>query len=93
MKFNWIFTKKADQRQKIRCIDLEYQLRPRITRFLLEQFDSEESFEENFSRFHFDVYVETEMVYMGEDTPDNYLRRMASQFDLIFNGNQRLTVA
>lgn len=93
MKFNWIFTKEADNRQRKRCIDLEYQLRPRIIKFLLEQFDNEDCCDDSFSCFHFDVYVETEMVYMGEDTPDNYLSTMADQFDLLFNRNKKLTVA
>lgn len=91
MKFNWIFSKDADQDQKKRCIDLEYQLRPRITRFLLEHFENE--YGGDFSCFHFDVFVDTEKVTMGNNTPEKYLRLYSGEFDRIFNGIRKLTVA
>ncbi|NKI33139.1 hypothetical protein [Croceivirga thetidis] len=93
MTFNWIYTREADHHQRKRCIDLEYQLRPRIIKFLLEQFDDDEHSDENFAAFHFDVYVETAEVYMAQDTPVNYLNSMADRFDTIFNGAKNLSLA
>ena len=91
MKFNWIFSKDADPNQTKRCIDLEYQLRPRITRFLLERFENECC--GDFSCFHFDIFVETEKVTMGKNTPEEYIRLYGGEFERYFNGRRRLTVA
>lgn len=93
VKFNWIFSRKATVRQLERCVDLEYQLRPKIMRFLLEHFGNDECSEDNFSCFHFDVYVETELVYMNQNTPDEFLTVAENKFDLFFNGDKSLAKA
>lgn len=94
MKFNWIFPQQtATNIQKKRCIDLEYQLRPRIVKFLLEQFDDDEHGVENFAAFHFDVHIETEEVFMTQDTPENYFNALADRFNLLFNSSKRLSIA
>jgi len=53
MKFNWIFNKETDQTEKQRCIDMEYKLRPRITRYLIARMEQE--CHGDFSKFCFDV--------------------------------------
>ena len=91
MKFNWIFSKKADQNQKKRCIELEYSLRPKITRFLLERFENE--CDGDFSSFYFDVDVITERVWVNRNTPQPYIEKLNIDFDLVINGDRRLSIA
>ncbi|RNC89360.1 MAG: hypothetical protein ED555_07640 [Allomuricauda sp.] len=91
MKFNWIFSKKADQNQKKRCIELEYTLRPRITRFLLERFENECG--GDFSNFYFDVDVHTERVWVNTRTPHELAAKLSTDFDVVINGDRRLSIA
>lgn len=93
MKFNWIFTKEADHRQKARCIDLEYQLRPRIIQFLLEQFGQDDQYDDSFSKFHFDVYVDSELVFIGQETPDEFVSQLGNAFESFINGGRSLSIA
>ena len=91
MKFNWITSKTADQSQKKRCIELEYALRPKITKFLLERFESE--CHGDFSNFYFDVDVITERVWVNSNTPQVYIEKLKGDFDLIINGDRRFSIA
>lgn len=91
MKFNWIISKTADQDQKKRSIELEYLLRPKITRFLLERFENE--CDGDFSNFYFDVDVITERVWINNNTPQSYIEKLKIDFDLIINGDRRLSIA
>jgi len=91
VKFNWIFSKKADQNQKKRCIELEYSLRPKITRFLLERFENECG--GDFSSFYFDVDVLTERVWVNTRTPQEFIEKLGSDFDFIVNGDRALSIA
>ena len=91
MKFNWIYSKDADDSQKKRCIDLEYQLRPRITRYLLEKFDAECG--GDFSNFYFDVDVNTERVAVSKMTPVHLAKKLTIDFEEIINGDRKLRIA
>ncbi|SDS99027.1 hypothetical protein SAMN05192545_2515 [Maribacter dokdonensis] len=40
MRFNWILGDTADEKLHRWCVDLEYQLRPKIVKFLITNFES-----------------------------------------------------
>ena len=83
MKFNWILDEAADEKLKKFCIELEYQLRPKITRFLMARLDNE--CDGDFSAFHFDVNMITKNITLSERTPREYLQRIQSDFDREIN--------
>ncbi|NAS11057.1 hypothetical protein [Poritiphilus flavus] len=83
MKFNWISTAEADDTLKKRCIELEYQLRPKITRFLMARLEQECC--GDFSCFYFDVNLETRQISIANKTPVRYTRRIAFDFDREIN--------
>jgi len=87
MKFNWIFHRPADEKLKRLCVELEYQLRPKITRFLLNRFDDESV--TDFSCFHFEVDTATQWVRLSEKTPLKYRNLIQMDFDKEINGSQR----
>ncbi len=87
MKFNWILHKPADEGLKRMCVELEYQLRPKITRFLLSRFDEESV--TDFSCFHFEVDTATRHVRLSEKTPLKYRNLIQMEFDREINGSQR----
>ena len=62
----------------VETIDLEYRLRPRITRFLMERLERE--LQGDFSSFHFDVDLERREVRISEKTPAKYVQRIARDF-------------
>jgi len=76
--FNWILGPDADPAHQKLCIDLEYRLRPRITRFLMERLERE--LQGDFSSFHFDVDLERREVRISEKTPAKYVQRIARDF-------------
>ncbi len=71
------------------CIDLEYSLRPRITRFLLSRLDVDT----DFSSFYFDVNMDKKWVYISEKTPIQYIHKLLPDFDLVINGGPFTSVA
>ena len=86
MTFNWIFTNPTDQDFRKRCIELEYELRPKITKFLVNQVDAE--CDGDFSSFHFDVDLATNWVWISEKTPQHYLQKIKKAFDIEINNAQ-----
>ena len=78
MKFNWITTGIPSPETEKDIIELEYQLRPRITRFLMRYFDPE--VHEDFRAFHFDVDLARREVRISESTPLNYIQSIAGEF-------------
>ncbi|MEQ5789698.1 hypothetical protein J4E06_01460 [Muricauda sp. NFXS6] len=89
MKFNWIFSGDDNPAMQRTCIDLEYSLRPRITRFLLSRLDVDT----DFSSFYFDVNVDKKWVYISEKTPIQYIHKLLPDFDLVINGGPFTSVA
>ena len=83
MKFNWIFNKETDSTEKQRCIDMEYKLRPRITRYLIARMEQE--CHGDFSQFCFDVNMRTLKVTLSDKTPQEYLSKLKSDFDMEIN--------
>jgi hypothetical protein len=91
MNFNWILSNPADQAEKKRCVELEYSLRPKITKFLLERFENE--CDGDFSSFHFDIDMVTARVWVNVRTPQEFVEKLKIDFDLIINGDRRLSIA
>ena len=83
MKFNRIFSKQTDQDQKKRCIELEYQLRLKITKFLMQRLEHE--CDGDFSCFCFDVDLSNNWVQISENTPKNYIVQIKEAFDIEIN--------
>ena len=84
VNFNWIITDQADHNLKRRCIELEYELRPKLTRFLLDHFEA--ACGGDFSSFHFDVEVASGYVTFSQKTPEKFRLMAARAFDLQING-------
>ncbi len=76
--FNWIWEETPDDSLKKFCIELEYRLRPRITRFLMDRLDSE--LLEDFSSFHFDVDMGRREIRISDKTPVEYASVIACDF-------------
>ena len=79
MQFNWIIGTEADEKLQRFCIELEYQLRPKITKFLISRFDFESV--SDFSCFYFDVDVLSRSVRLSEQTPPFFLQLIQRDFD------------
>jgi hypothetical protein len=89
VKFNWVFSGDDSPAMQRTCIDMEYSLRPKITRFLLSRLDVDA----DFTSFHFDVNVDKKWVYISEKTPMEYIRKLLPDFDLVINGAPFSSVA
>ena len=85
MKFNWNSVNEVDERFKKLCIDIEYKLRPKITKFLMSRLEQECG--GDFSCFYFDVDVEKMVVSIARPTPLKYKRIIATDFDREINQN------
>ncbi len=83
MKFNWILKEGKDEQLKRFCVDLEYSLRPKITRFLLDRVDNE--CKGDFSCFHFDVNMISKRITLSEKTPAKYLHLIKADFESEIN--------
>lgn len=83
MKFNWITEQEIDDSLRKFLIDLEYELRPRITRFLLDRLEYE--CQGDFSSFSFDVDLKTQNIRLSPTTPLPYFKKISSDFDREFH--------
>ncbi|MFX0555240.1 hypothetical protein ACOCEA_00480 [Maribacter sp. CXY002] len=79
MTFNWIITPDTNEEQKERYLHLEYQLRHKITKYLLERLENE--CEGDFSSFYFDVDMLTKKKSISEQTPLKYRKILLPDFD------------
>jgi hypothetical protein len=89
VKFNWIFSGDDNPAMQRTCIDMEYSLRPRITRFLLSRLD----IDTDFSDFHFNVDVDNNRVSIADKTPKEYTAQILPGFDQALNGTSFSSVA
>jgi len=91
MKFNWKFpAQEITDEFKKACIEFEYQLRPKITKFLLERIDTESC--RDLTCFHFDVDINSQWVWIGTDTPQDFVEKIRVDFDNEINGNLNFSV-
>ncbi len=84
MKFNWIIGKDFDDNFKRYCVDLEYQLRPKITKFLMARLEHECG--GDFSCFHFDVDLITNNIRISPETPARFSNIIKVDFEKEING-------
>ncbi|RIV46904.1 hypothetical protein [Flagellimonas pelagia] len=91
MHFNWLTSGDENLATKRACIDMEYSLRPKITRFLLKKIDGD--FCSDFSCFYFDVDLKRKWVWISEKTPMEYIKKMLPDFDTEINGTNIFSVA
>ena len=85
MHFNWLTNLPKDQRFNRLSIELEYVLRPQLTRYLMRKFEQECC--GDFSCFYFEVDVNTQWVRIGRQTPEEYRKVIELDFDSEINGN------
>ncbi|MCX2720603.1 hypothetical protein [Lentiprolixibacter aurantiacus] len=78
MKFNWISEKEIDDSLRKSCIDLEYLLRPKITRFLMDHLEYE--CKGDFSSFHFDVDLNLGKLHISHKTPLRLSQKIMADF-------------
>ena len=79
MNLNWILSNNTDQNLERKCVDLEYQLRPKILKLLISKFDFECC--TDFSCFHFDIDVAKNTVSISPKTPVEYIEVMKDDFN------------
>lgn len=78
MHFHWIFNGEQEDLDHKELINLEYQLRPRITRYLMDRLGFD--FCDDFSCFHFDVDMVRREVRISERTPEEYATLLGVDF-------------
>lgn len=70
MHFHWILNGGQDQTDQRELIELEYRLRPRITRFIMDRLGFDDC--DDFSCFHFDIDMVLREIRISDRTPENY---------------------
>jgi len=80
MRFNWILGDRTDEKLYRLCVDIEYQLRPKIVKFLILNFDSLDT-SSYFSCFFFNVDLNTNRITVDEQTPVAYRNAINSKFE------------
>lgn len=78
MKFHWILKNEQDQVDQKELIELEYQLRPRITRYIMDTLGFDCC--DDFSCFHFDVDMVRREIRISDKTPDKYSKLLRIGF-------------
>ena len=76
--FHWIFNGEQEELDKKELIDLEYQLRPRITRFIMDRIGFDCC--EDYSCFHFDIDLDRREVRISDKTPEKYTTVLSVEF-------------
>jgi hypothetical protein len=66
-------------------VELEYQLRPKITRFLMDRLEID--YDGDFSDFYFDIDMDSKQITLSKKTPEEYLQRIGSDFEMEINQN------
>ncbi len=83
VNFNWILSNELDESIRRHCIELEYQLRPKITKFLMARLEKE--CDGDFSCFHFDVDMISRNITISPLTPVHFSRRIERDFEREIN--------
>lgn len=78
MHFHWIFDGNQDQIDQRELIELEYRLRPRITRFIMDTLGFDRC--DDFSCFHFDLDMVRREIRISEKTPEEYTKLLRMGF-------------
>lgn len=83
MKFQWNSVNHIDEDLYKFCVELEFKLRPVITRFLISRLEHETS--GDFSNFHFDIDLNAGQITISDKTPPHYRRKILSEFEREIN--------
>ena len=78
MKFHWILKDEQGQVDQKELIELEYQLRPRITRYIMDTLGFDCC--DDFSCFHFDVDMVRREIRISDKTPVEYSKLLSIGF-------------
>ncbi len=79
MKFNWITGSPTSLVNEKSYLELEYRLRHKITKYLMQRLENE--CEGDFSSFHFNIDMIQKKITIGEETPENYRYVLLKDFD------------
>jgi len=88
VKFNWIIDQARGNVTKM-CVDLEYELRPKIVRFLMARLEQECS--GDFSNFYFDVNIKTREIRISNKTPESLAAKIRLEFESEINDTLKLS--
>ena len=83
MKFHWVGINPKDRKTKKLCIELEYDLQSKITKFLMKRLEHE--CEGDFSAFEFDVDPIQAQIIIGENTPAIWAKAIREDFEKHIN--------
>ncbi|TKD61810.1 hypothetical protein [Flavobacterium sp. ASW18X] len=86
MKINWIYNPTTREAQEKKRIELEYLIRPKLFRYLLEHFDQDCS--GDFSSFSFNVHIESGKIEVAKETPLKYRENNFKNFEAFMNGER-----
>ncbi len=79
VKFHWNSVQHIDEDLYKLCVNLEYKLRPKITRFLISRLERECC--GDFSCFYFDVDLNLKQITISDKTPLKYSRKISGDFE------------
>ncbi|VXB83650.1 hypothetical protein [Maribacter litoralis] len=80
MNFNWILGDNDDKSFHKLCIDIEYELRPKIVKFLIANNECIEGCTD-FSCFHFDVDFQSRSISVSQLTPAKYRNAIKARLE------------
>ena len=85
MRLNWIIDFDANDEMKKLCVDMEYFLRSKITKFLIANWDD---MFEDFENLVFDIDLITKEITISEKSPPHLAAIIESKFNAEFNQEQ-----
>ena len=83
MKFHWVGMNPEDRNAKKLCIELEYDLQTKITKFLMKRLEHE--CQGDFSAFEFDVDPKQARIAIAENTPSIWAEAIREDFEKRIN--------
>lgn len=83
MKFHWVGMDPKDRNAKKLCIELEYDLQSKITKFLMKRLEDE--CQGDFAAFEFNIDPKKRRIEIGENTPSNWAEMIREDFDIRIN--------
>ena len=84
MKFNWIINFDATDETKKLCLDMEYFLREKISKFLITNWDD---LMDDFDKLVFDIDMVTKEINISDDSPLYLKSVIQKDFYREFNPN------
>jgi len=83
--FHWIINGEQDEVDQKELIDLEYRLRPRITRFILDRLGYECC--DDFNCFHFEIDMVRREIRISDKTPQEFAHLLCVDFNQEISAN------